>query len=336
MATIGHTKGVASKLGISNRTVEHHLSNARQKLGCESTIQAIDHLRRPSEARSLSEPILDAVKSDTDVEKRPHPRLRGLLLWAAALLVVGTIGSLIALRSSSLAHGGNTSTIDAPSKIIEDFEYSSIDPRWTIRPGNNRVFTVNGDYLRYELTKATVKDPMENNARAYAFFSGRDWRLSFKVKYSLPGTHNGRQQWLRIGFDGNADDPEEFLNIEATKDLPLRGQPPLSAAFKVSYAVSSKSWQIPSKGEIPDVHEGVDCWFEIVRHGSSISIRWSGTGADGHFSDWFSAPLDPNTGNLQSITIWGSAYDDPNIPRGVEGWADYDYIHLEPLPQQTQ
>lgn len=336
MATIGHTKGVAAKLGISNRTIEHHLSNARQKLGCESTIQAINLLTRPLETRSVAEPNPDAVKSDAQVENRPHPRIRRPLLWAVAILGVGTFGLVIALRSSSLSRAGKAGADDAPSKIIEDFEYNSIDPRWTVKQGNNRVATVNGDYLRYELTQATLKDPRENNTRAYTFFSGRDWRLSFKVKYSLPGVHNGRQQWFRIDFDENVGDPRESLNIEASKDVPVKGQDLKSVPLMVSYSIFAKGWPSATQGPIPDIREGEDVWFEIDRHGSFISLKWSKDGADGRYSNPVTSPLDPETGDIQSITIWGSAYDDPKDPKGVEGWADYDYVHLEPVVEEPR
>jgi DNA-binding CsgD family transcriptional regulator len=336
ISVVGHTKGVAEQLGISSRTVEHHLARARQKLGCDTTFQAI------ALVQEVHPPTPSAPASIAPAELNRKPRQGAIASVAVAAVLICAASVLLwirfagastaSIRSKELsvaiiptASKTDPKTLAARASLLtafdESFDWPTLDPDWRLTDGVGDCTLLRGsESLRYKLTNGTEHGDREAKW-LFRHFRGRVWQLQAKVRYTLPPA-SGRQIVFGIVFGPTMDDRSHrvvySLNREAT------GPPQLGTLGYDGDTV----WG----GQLPLSTSPNTLYLRITRIRQDISLSISEDGD--HYDPCFTvhdyrSPLS----DVQAVCLSASCFNDKAATAAGGSWLDVEYVKLIPTDQ---
>lgn len=322
MGSIGHSKGVAAELGISTRTVEHYLSRARQKLGAETTVQALNTFRQVEPVSTPADITESHALDDVEIATVPrNSRILARVILCCVLALVGIAG-YFAWPPKSLASQGIVEPI-----FSDDFNHGVLND-WTHRQGVGRVSaTESPGKLRYTLTGKSSRTKGNAPYYLYRTFRGKYWELEFKAAFKLPYRQHGRQFHVYVVF---GDDPFDisrnftwWVNHDSPgKDTPKHAQ--LCATASEPGRQDTRAQPIESEKQEPVT-------VVMARNGNAVRIEYvraDGT-LSGHLETGFQELPD-----VQSIVVFGQAYDNDADLHGIGGWIDFEYFHGRAMAPQ--
>ncbi len=325
MASIGHTKGVATKLGISNRTVEHHLAKARRKLGCESTFQAVALV----EQARLGEPT-QFVAHQRQERALAGKRITGLRPWfwpITSLVCVVLIPVIFAAVEGKVRSRQNVKDFmpiaGLQRSFIEHFIGDHLEREWKTKKGIGEISLQpdpndpTAHFLRYELKGSTRPDDRDSTW-LYRFFRGDNWQLHTQAIYHLP-KGMGRQLYVDIIFGNNIRDRSTSLRLWVNRDdFGVKTQ----LMCDVTGPGISATQLRPISLEKP-----IDLHFSRV--GGEVSIWWSPDGKQRILvsSCQFDKQKLPD---VQAILLSGESFGGPGDKDWGGGWVDYRFFELNP------
>lgn len=311
LAEIGHAKGVANQLKISQRTVEAHLASARAKLGCDTTIRLLEVYR--SRAPVQTGPATGVVR-----QSRAVLQARKVILAIGGLLLVVMAAVLTFMPSKP----------PSPTRFFEAFDGPKLEG-WQVRRGAGSIsLTKRPGWLRYSLTEYTPSPPREQSAGLMRTIVGSRFRCFIRCQVDLPGEQHGRQFFVSLTFGDKNGPNTSGAQLTITRDIRLSSDSikDLSRGYKVLPSIIDEGNHKPFPNNVEHNSETMIIMFQRI--GSTLIVAYS-HGRSGEIK-LLNHTFKDGLGDRQLLHIFSSAYDDKMEPRGIAGKLDLDAIWVEP------